>query len=86
MADPLSVASGLVAVIGASTACAKQLSAIVRSYRDAPGEILALTNEVSDMSVVLTEMTAVCPLPEVMPGSVMVPLVGNAALNFVIVQ
>ena len=59
MTDPLSVTAGAIAVIGVCTTCAKQLDSLRRGFRDAPEEILALSNEISDMTVVLTEVKAI---------------------------
>ncbi|MCJ1314219.1 hypothetical protein MMC25_007899 [Agyrium rufum] len=36
--------------------CRKSISDLVRQYRDAPNELIALSNEVSDLNIVLTEI------------------------------
>ena len=59
MADPLSAAVSVLAVMGACAACRKQLNNLLRAVRDAPVEILALSNEINDMSVVLTDVEAI---------------------------
>ena len=63
MADPLSIAVSAMTMIGACGACAKQLNDLRRAFRDAPAEILALSNEISDMTVVLTEVNTICQEP-----------------------
>ena len=55
MADPLSFAASVVAVLAAAEGVAKTLSR-VRKIIDAPSELLALINEVSDLQVVLGEV------------------------------
>ncbi|KAK0652667.1 hypothetical protein B0T16DRAFT_443837 [Cercophora newfieldiana] len=58
MADPLSIATGIVALLGASTACGKKLVATVQSFRNAPLELVVLSNEVSDLTTVLAAIEA----------------------------
>lgn len=52
MADPLSVFASIIAVIGAAEAVGKILNQI-RDTSNAPDEILALSNDISDLTVVL---------------------------------
>ena len=52
MADPFSVAAGIITVLGAAEGVAKSLAKIKR-LRNAPDELLALINEVSDFQVTL---------------------------------
>ena len=55
MADVLSFAASIIAVLGAAEGVAKTLSRI-RSIRNAPDELLALTNEVSDLQIILSDV------------------------------
>ena len=55
MADALSLAASIVAVLGAAEGVSKALSK-VRSIRNAPDEVLALNNEVSDLQVILGDV------------------------------
>ncbi|KAL9117116.1 MAG: hypothetical protein Q9187_006351 [Circinaria calcarea] len=55
MADPLSFTAGIIAVIGAADGIVKTL-AKVRSMKNAPDELLALTNEVSDLRIILGDI------------------------------
>lgn len=71
MADPVSLAASVITVISACAACAKQLDGLRRGFRHAPVEILALSNEISDMSVVLTEVKAICQDPAMISKFVM---------------
>jgi hypothetical protein len=68
MSDPLSVASGLIAVIGAGMACANRLHNIIHAFRHAPLELAALSNEVNDLSAVLTEIEAAAFDTNRLPG------------------
>ena len=62
MADPLSIIASIIAVIGAAESVSKTLNRI-RDITNAPDEVLALGNEISDLTVVLkhveTYVTAV---------------------------
>lgn len=58
MTDPLSITVSAITILATCSACAKQLHDFARCFRHAPGEILALSNEISDMSVVVTEVKA----------------------------
>ena len=51
MADPLSIFASVVTVIGAAAGVGKTLS-LLRRLKNAPIELLALNNEVSDMRIV----------------------------------
>ena len=55
MADPLSIAASIIAVVGAAEGVGKTLTKI-RNIRNAPNEILALINEVSDLRVILNDL------------------------------
>ena len=52
MADGLSLVASIIAVLGAADAVGKTLSK-VRVLRNAPDELLALNNEISDLTVTL---------------------------------
>jgi Fungal N-terminal domain of STAND proteins len=54
--DPLSVAASVVAVLGASTKCAKLLHQLIHDFRHAPCKMTVLSNEVNDLNAVLTEI------------------------------
>ena len=57
MADPLSLAASVITVIGAADNVGKLLAKI-QSMKDAPNELLALINEVSDLRLVLGDIEA----------------------------
>ena len=52
MADPLSIVASIIAVIGAAESVGRTLNRI-RDIINAPNEVLALSNEISDLTVVL---------------------------------
>ena len=52
MADPLSITASIIAVVGAAEGIGKTFAKI-RNVRHAPGEVLALMNEVSDLKIIL---------------------------------
>jgi hypothetical protein len=58
MTDPLSISVSAITILATCSACVKQLHDFARSFRRAPAEILALSNEINDMSVVVTEVKA----------------------------
>ena len=55
MADALSLAASIIAVLGAAEGVSKALSK-VRSIRNAPDEVLALNNEVANLQVILGDV------------------------------
>ena len=55
MADPLSITASIIAVIGAAEGVSKTLAKI-KNIRNAPSEVLALVNEVSDLRIVLGDV------------------------------
>ena len=55
MADPLSITASIIAVIGAAEGLSKTIAKI-RNIQNAPSELLALTNEISDLRLVLGEV------------------------------
>jgi hypothetical protein len=56
MADPLSLSTSIIAVLGTSISVAKTLNTLIQGYREAPTAITALSNEVSDLVLVLSEI------------------------------
>lgn len=56
MADPLSVTASAIAVIGAAVNVAQTIQTLIKTLRKAPDELLALSNEVSDLRLVLYEI------------------------------
>jgi Fungal N-terminal domain of STAND proteins len=56
MADPLSVTASVIAVLGAAVNAAQTIQNLIRTLRQAPDELLALSNEVSDFRLVLHEI------------------------------
>ncbi|KAI9772789.1 MAG: hypothetical protein M1839_002290 [Geoglossum umbratile] len=60
MADPI---TSVVAVIAACTVCWEKFDSLRQGARYASEEVLALSNEISDMNVVLAEVKAICENP-----------------------
>jgi hypothetical protein len=60
MADPLSVTAGTIAVLGTGAACAKALLSIIQSIRNAPEELMALSNEVNNVNAIIHEVSELC--------------------------
>lgn len=56
MADPLSISASIIAVLGAGVSVSKALNTVIQGYREAPAAITALSNEVSDLVLVLQEV------------------------------
>jgi hypothetical protein len=56
MADPLSLATGIVSVIALTTAASKALHRLIVSMRQAPEALLSLSNELADLAVVILEV------------------------------
>lgn len=54
MADPLSIASGIIAVLQAAESISKTLKKL-KTYWAASNEVLALINEISDIRLILDE-------------------------------
>ena len=57
MTDPLSIAASVITLIGTADAIVKSLQK-VRNLRKAPGEVLALYNELTDLRVVLDDVSS----------------------------
>ena len=55
MSDPLSIIASVITVIGAAEGVSKMLSRL-RRIKNAPNEILALINEVSDLTLILGDV------------------------------
>ena len=55
MADPVSLVSSIITLLGTAHCIAKTLS-IANSLRSAPAEVLALQNEISDLCLVLHDL------------------------------
>ena len=55
MADPLSITASIIAVVGAAEGVGKTINKI-RSFREAPNELLSLINEISDLRIVLGDI------------------------------
>ena len=56
MADPLSATASAITVIALCTQCMKQLRSLICSLRDVPNELVALSNEISDLELILEEV------------------------------
>ena len=56
MADPLSVGSGIVALICACTAIGNCTVSFIGALRDAPLELLMLSNEANNLNAILNEI------------------------------
>jgi hypothetical protein len=60
MAEPLSVIASAIAVIATSATCAKTLLGIIKDLRDAPDDLLVLSNEVTNITCIIDEAKEVC--------------------------
>lgn len=56
MADPLTVGVSVVTLIGACATVGERMVKFVQALRDAPSELMMLSNEVNEMTAVLTEI------------------------------
>ena len=56
MSDPFSIALGVITVIDVTAKCAKTLNTLIREYKHAPDEVLALNNEIEDYRLVLSQL------------------------------
>jgi hypothetical protein len=54
--DPLSITASIVSLLSFSGSCAKDLRKLIHTVRNAPTEILALTNELADLNVLLADL------------------------------
>lgn len=57
MADPLSVTASIVTLVGACTAIGKCTVSFMGALRDAPLELVMLSNEVNDLNAILNEIS-----------------------------
>jgi hypothetical protein len=55
MADPLSVIASAITILATGAACAKNLLSIIQGIRDAPEELVALSNEVNNLNAIIDE-------------------------------
>lgn len=56
MADPISLAASVIAVTGACTASIKLIMRVTGAIRDAPEELVRISNEVADLAVILLQV------------------------------
>jgi hypothetical protein len=54
--DPLSITASAASLLSFSGSCAKYLRKLIHTVRNAPTEILALTNELADLNVLLADV------------------------------
>jgi hypothetical protein len=65
--DGISAAASVIQLVGVAGTLSQQLYGLLRDLRKAPAELSALSNEVTDLSVILGEVEAACaetPGPE----------------------
>jgi hypothetical protein len=85
MADPLSVLASVVTLMGACSTIAKDSDSLIRKFKDAPDELLALSNEINDFQAVLSEIRNAClshpqgnvPGPALVGHQLLMPLSDN---------
>jgi hypothetical protein len=53
MADPVSLAASVIAIAGACTASIKLILGVTGAIRDAPEELVRISNDVADLAVIL---------------------------------
>jgi Fungal N-terminal domain of STAND proteins len=56
MADPFSISVSILTVLGSGMTVAKTLNSLISGYKTAPAAILALSNEVSDLILLVQEI------------------------------
>ena len=56
MADPFSMGTGIVTLLGACTAIGKCTVSFIGALRDAPLELLTLSNEVNNLGTILNDI------------------------------
>ena len=61
MSDPLSLIASVVTVLDSGTKCAKYLRRLVRDFRHAENELIALSNETNDLNTILAEVERISP-------------------------
>src|SRR5438045_1243530 len=65
--DPLSISASVAALLSFSGSCAQHLRSLVHTVRNAPIEILALTNELADLNVLLADVSTTSQAIERVP-------------------
>lgn len=73
MSDPFSVSVSVLTVLGAGISVSKALKTIIQNYKDAPSEIIALSKEVEDVTLILREI-----------NNQQAPLVSGASLDLIL--
>jgi hypothetical protein len=58
--DPLSITASVASLLSFSAACGTHLHKIIHNLRHAPDEILALSNEITDLNLILADLEATC--------------------------
>ena len=76
MADPLSVGSGIITLVCACTAIGKYTVRFIGALRDAPLELVMLSNEVNDLNAILNEIN-----PASLDGQITVSSTQRTALS-----
>jgi hypothetical protein len=59
--DPFSVTVGALTLVSLSAACVKETGSLVRAFKHAPDEVLALSNEINDFHLVLSQVKTAIP-------------------------
>ena len=54
--DPFSITASVASLLSFSGSCAKDLRKLIHTARSAPTEILALTNELADLNILLADL------------------------------
>lgn len=60
MADPFSVVASAIAIATAGVACSHSLLSIIETIRKAPEELIALSNEVTNLNYIINEARELC--------------------------
>ena len=67
MSDPLSVVASVASLLDIGARTAKHLRRVIHSFRHADDELIALSNEVNDIRVVLTEVENTSQVTTILP-------------------
>ena len=67
MSDPLSVIASVVALLDTGAKSASHLRRLIHEFRHADGELIALSNEVHDLHVVLAEVELASQITTFLP-------------------
>jgi hypothetical protein len=54
--DVISITAAVIQLLGVSGACAKKLRKLIHTTKHAPDEILAISNEISDLYLILSDL------------------------------